>query len=90
MKHISETSETLETYSCNVPLKHFQHVQHSPKHFQYVQHSPIYFYNIHMIQLQHTSEMSKTIETYNYDIGGEEPSAWSAMVAGVGEAWPPG
>ena len=33
--------------------------------------SPIYFCNIHMIQLQHTSE---TTETYNCNMGGER--AW--------------
>jgi hypothetical protein len=44
-------------------LKHLQHMQ-------LVQlTTPIYFCNIHMEQLQHTSEMSKTFETYTCNIG---------------------
>jgi hypothetical protein len=39
------------------------------KHLQHVQHPLIYFCNIKIKQLQHTSEMSKTLETYIYDIG---------------------
>jgi hypothetical protein len=44
----------------------------------------VYFCNIHMIQLQHTFETFKTIETYNCNIGGRErePDAGSAMAAG--------
>ena len=72
MKHTSKISETLETYACNMPLKQLQHVQHLP----------IYFCNIHMKQMQHTSETLETIETYNYNIGGERESlAW-------GVPWP--
>jgi hypothetical protein len=29
---------------------------------------PIYFYNIHMKHLQHTSESSKTLETYTWNM----------------------
>jgi hypothetical protein len=68
MKQTSETSKTLETYACNMPLKQLQHMQHPP----------IYFCNVHMKQMQHTSETSETFETYICNTGGErEPSAGS-------------
>jgi hypothetical protein len=76
MKHTSETSEILETYYCNMPLK-------TIATYSTCATSPIYFFNIHVIQLQHTSKIFKTIETYNYNIGGERDSL-------VREApWPP-
>jgi hypothetical protein len=53
MKRTSETSETLETYACNMPLKQLQHPL-------------IYFYDIYMKQMQHTFE---TPETYICNIG---------------------
>ena len=62
MKHTYKTSETLKTYACNVPLKQLQHMQ-------LVQHPPIYFCNIHMKQLQHTSETPETLKTYICNIG---------------------
>jgi hypothetical protein len=34
----------------------------------------IYFYNIYTKYLQHTSETSATIETYVYNVGGENES----------------
>jgi hypothetical protein len=76
MKHTSETSETLETYYCSMPQK-------TIGTYATCATSVIYFCNIHMIQLHYTSEMSETIEIYNYNIGGErEPNTRSAMVAG--------
>jgi hypothetical protein len=51
-----------------MPMKQLQHMQH-------VQHPLIYFCNIYMVQLQHTSKISETIETYNCNIGGRE-RAW--------------
>ena len=53
-----------------MPLKHLQHTQHPDLLLQHVSEilatyatSLIYFCNIHMKQLQHTSETSKTLET---------------------------
>jgi hypothetical protein len=57
-----EINETFWTNACNMPLKHLQHMQH-------VQYLLIYFCNIHMKQLQHTSETPKTLETYICNIG---------------------
>jgi hypothetical protein len=34
-----------------------------------MQHLLVYFCNIHMKQMQHTSETSETLETYIYNIG---------------------
>jgi hypothetical protein len=45
----------------NKPLKHFQHVSEILVTYAT---SPIYFCNIHMKQLQYTSETSETLETY--------------------------
>ena len=49
---------------------------------QHMRTSPIYFCNIHMIQLQHTSAASETIERYNCNIrGGEKRLMRDAMAA---------
>jgi hypothetical protein len=39
-----------------------------------MQHPLIYFCNIHTKQLQYTSEISETIETYICNVGGERPA----------------
>jgi hypothetical protein len=64
MKHAYETSKTLETYTCNMPLKQLQHVQHPL----------IYLYNICTKQMQHTSKTPKTLETYILYVGSFMPS----------------
>jgi hypothetical protein len=72
MKH---TSETLETYACNMPLEQLQHVQHPL----------IYFCNIYMKQKQHISETSETLETYicNVEEGKARPD--DSDCQGLGE-----
>ena len=57
LQHTSITNETFWT----TPLKH---LQHGSKTIAICATSPIYLCNIHMKQLQHTSETSKTLETY--------------------------
>jgi hypothetical protein len=78
MKLTFEISKMLETYYCNMPLKTIATCAISP----------IYFYNIPMIQLQRTTKISETIETYNCNIGRDrEPGVGSAMAvesAGIG------
>jgi hypothetical protein len=92
MKHMQH----LDKYNCNMrPEKHkwnirLKHSKHTIatclwkqlQHMEHVQHLPIYFYNIHMVQLQHTSKTSRTIETCNCNIGEREPNARSAMATG--------
>ena len=55
--------EIFWTNTCNMLLKHLQHVQHPP----------IYFCNIHKKQQQHTIEMTETPKTYNCIVGEGKP-----------------
>jgi len=64
-KHMNKNTRNIwkhsKTCCCNMPLKQLQH-------------PPIYFCNIHMLQLQHTSELSETIEICNCNIVWRERS----------------
>ena len=59
-----DTVCTYETF-WTIPLKH---LQHGSKTLTICATSPIYLCNIHIKQLQHTSETSKTLKTYAYNM----------------------
>ena len=80
MKHLQHSMKIPETLAlqhskwntCNIRLKQINHLEHTLETYVYSHYNmcniPIYFCNIDIQHLQHTSESSKTLETYSFNI----------------------